>query len=157
MSSVLLQTLRLGNLQHGPNHIHQLPSQKPRLRPGQLDQQLQRLLRRDLLTAIQCLSQSLHHQRQQVLEAVPIRRAGQALNKIDSGAEGSDPDIGITPRGGEAIEENVVESGEVRDEGFADIMSQLSENDERKFLQIEIIGSDAVEDKREEFRPGVVG
>lgn len=50
-----------------------------------------------------------------------------------------------------------MESGEVRDEGFADIMSQLSENDERKFLKIEIIGSDAVEDKREEFRPGIVG
>lgn len=50
-----------------------------------------------------------------------------------------------------------MESGEVRDEGFADIMSQLSKNDERKLLQIKIIGSDAVEDKREEFGPGILG
>ena len=49
-----------------------------------------------------------------------------------------------------------MESCEVRDEGFADIMSQLCEYEKRQFLKIEIIGGNAVEDKRKEFRPGVI-
>uniref|UniRef100_A0A2P2MRU1 Importin 5 n=1 Tax=Rhizophora mucronata TaxID=61149 RepID=A0A2P2MRU1_RHIMU len=98
VAGAFFQSLGLCNLQHGTHHVHQLPPHKPRLRTGQLDQELQGLLRGGLVAIIQGFSQRSHHCRQQVLKAVPIGRAAQVLNEIDDRVQRGNLDIEIGGR-----------------------------------------------------------
>jgi hypothetical protein len=53
----------------------------------------------------------------------------------------------------EALLEDAVQHGQVRDQALADVLSKLGENVERRFLQRFTARGDALEQKREQLRP----
>ena len=77
----------------------------------------------------------------------------KAWDEVDSNTKAHD-NVNVAARGAKAIEVNVIESDEVRNGGFTDIiMSQFEENDKRQFLKIDIIEGDVEENKWKEFEP----
>ena len=77
----------------------------------------------------------------------------KAWDEVDSSTKAHD-NVNVAARGAKAIEVNVIESDEVRNGGFTDIiMSQFGENDKRQFLKIDIIEGDVGENKWKEFEP----
>jgi len=109
-----LQGLGFRDLQHGAHDVDNLAPEEPRLGTGELDEELERLLRDSLLAGVQCLGERLHHEREEVLEAVAVRGTGEALDEVDGGGEGGDADVG-GGGGVEAAEEDGVESGQLRE------------------------------------------
>lgn len=71
-------------------------------------------MRNGLLAGVQCLGERLHHEREEVLEAVAVSGTGEALDEVDGGGEGGDTDVGWGG-GVEAAEEDGVESGQLRE------------------------------------------
>ena len=88
--------------------------EEARLGASELDEKLKRLLSDGLLAGVQRLGEGLHHEREEVLEAVSVGGIREALDEVDGGSEGGDADVG-GGGGVEGAEEDGVESGNLRE------------------------------------------